>query len=458
MRTSIYITSLLLAVLTMASCERDTENVSSGIDSYYYIERMKKLRLSPAYTGLSYKWTVKTEQGSDSLLSTEREYIFLAKDEGRYDITFSLDDGGRGFKQSFPVTVVHEDTEYSPYTAHVQEYRPAPGQFVNTMPYYEAGDNAETMRQKAEDDLVNDVMISLGAYGGYVTFAFDHTVINAPGQKDFYIKGNSVYSDIPAYHDRRGGSSEPGIVMVAFDRNMNGRPDDDEWYELAGSEYADPTTLKNYRLTYKRPDGHQPVPDMTGILTDTLYIPWSDNKGGSGYVAKNMYHSQSYYPQWLDDDSLTFSGTRLRRNGVDESGFGSYYVLYSYPWGYADNHPNDSTALCSFDIGWAVDHEGKPANLPGADFIRVYTGVNQYCGWLGETSTEIARATDLHIEAQPSVPDDPLAAPRRNAIPRQKASHARESAFRQWVQAQWRKPMKQADPGKDTKNKHQIYY
>lgn len=80
------------------------------------------------------------------------------------------------------------------------------------------------------------------------------------------------------------------------------------------------------------------------------------------------------------------------------SGWGSYYVLYSYPWGYADNHPNDSVLLNSFDIGWAVDRQGNRVSLPGADFIRVYTGVNQYCGWVGETSTEISRAQDLHIQ------------------------------------------------------------
>ena len=34
----------------------------------------------------------------------------------------------------------------------------------------------------------------------------------------------------------------------------------------------------------------------------------------------------------------------------------------------------------------------------GVDFIRVYTGVNQQCGWLGETSTELSRAEDLHVE------------------------------------------------------------
>lgn len=387
-----------VAAVLLAACDRDTENVSLGIDDYYYVERMKKLRLSPAYTGNSYRWTMKTAQGTDSLLSTDREYIFLAQHEGDYALTFELDDGMRGFKHSFPITVVHEETEYSPYTATVYEYRPAPGQFINTMPYYEEGDDEEAMRQKAEDDLTNDVMISLGAYGGYVTFAFDHTVVNVPGEYDFYIKGNSFYSDIPEYQQQRGGSSEPGIVMVAYDRNMNGRPDDDEWYELAGSEYHKETTLKGYSITYRRPDGHEPVSDMTGMLTDTLYIPWHDNGGNSGYVAKNMYHTQSYYPLWLDDDELTFTGTLLPKNGEDKSGFGTYYVLYSYPWGYADNHPNDSTDLNSFDIGWAVDKEGNKVNLSGVDFIRVYTGVNQYCGWLGETSTEISRATDLHIE------------------------------------------------------------
>lgn len=417
MKKLLYVTLSLLALLAgLASCQRDVDNVSSGLDSYYYLPRMKKLKLIPAYTGNSYRWTVKTASGEDSLLSTEKDYIFLAEKEGTYDITFQLDDGDRGYKFSFPIMVVHEDVEYSPYTASVYEYKPAPGQFVNTMPIYEDGDTEEMMRQKAEDDLVNDVMISLGAYGGYVTFAFDHTVVNVPGKKDFFIKGNSFYSDIPEYKDQKGGSCEPGIVMVAFDRNMNGKPDDDEWYELAGSEYYKPTTIKNYTITYRRPDAaHVPVPDRTGNITDTEYVKWSDNLGAMGYVAKNRFHPQSYYPQWSDADEWTFSGTLLPQNGVDMSGGrGTYFVLFSYPWGYADNHPNDETDLCSFDIDWAVDKNGTKVHLPGVDFIRVYTGINQSCGWIGETSTEIARAQDLHIEVKQWFPDDPLAASVRN--------------------------------------------
>ena len=395
------------ALALLQACHSDIDNVSSGLSSYYYVERMKKLLLSPAYEGSSYRWTMRLADGRDTLLSTERDYVFLAEREGTYSLTFELDDGQRGFRHSFPVTVVHEETEYSPYTARVYEYRPAPGQFVNTMPIYEDGDTEETMRQKAEDDLVNDVMVSLGSYGGYVTFGFDHTVVNVPGKKDFYIKGNAFYSDIPAYKDKQGGSAEPGIVMVAFDRNGNGRADDDEWYELAGSEHGKPSTTRGYEITYSRPDGHTPVRDMTGMLTDTVYIPWRDNMGGKGYVAKNMYHTQDYYPKWIGDSVMTFKGTLLAPNGVDESRRGTYYVLYAYPWGYVDNHPNDKTDLCSFDISWAVDRQGSPVHLPGADFIRVYTGVRQCCGWLGETSTELSRAQDLHIGTRATAAGDP---------------------------------------------------
>lgn len=394
--------------MTLAACSNEVENVSSGINDYYYIERMKKLKISPAYEGNAYRWTMRMADGTDSLLSTERDYIFLAEKEGTYNITFTLDDGLRGYKHSFPVTVLHEEVEYSPYITDVYEYRPAPGQFINEMPKYEQGDTYDDILKKAGEAIsgTNDEMISLGGWGGYVTFGFDHTVINIPGKRDFRIWGNAFYELVNP--EKKGGSAEPGIVCVSYDANCNGIPDD-PWYELAGSEYYAPQTLHGYSMTYHRPapDRHV-VADEDNSIDDLYYIAWTDNRGDSGFMPKNIFHNQEYFPKWINADTMTFSGSRLAPNAEDLSGTGTYYVLYSYPWGYVDNHPNEYEDLNSFDISWAVDGEGNPVKLPGADFIRVYTGLNQYCGWIGETSTELCRAQDLHISAGPSVPEDPI--------------------------------------------------
>lgn len=393
MKTDRIIKQLLpsLTIGVLAGCSDSPPMLNLGIDDSYYIYRMQKLPLTPALTGASYRWSM----ASGEVLSTERDYIFLAEKEGTYNLVLDIIDEETPFHFEFSVTVLHEEIDYSPYISKVYEYRPAPGQFVNTMPQYEAGDSYDDMLRKVEESLsgTNDIMVSLGGFGGYVVFGFDHTVINHPGEKDFMILGNSYYE--LSGSDRKGGSAEPGIVMVSYDRNCNGIPDDD-WYEIAGSEHSSPATIRNYSITYHRPDPDREIISQ-GPLVDINYIMWEDSEGTCSSMPKNNFHRQEYYPAWVEDDALTFSGTRLADNGVDVSGTGAYYVLYCYDWGYADNHPNDYADLNSFDISWAVDKDGMPVVLPGVDFVKVYTGINQYCGWIGETSTEICRAQDLHI-------------------------------------------------------------
>lgn len=289
----------------------------------------------------------------------------------------------------------------SPYIDKVYEFCPAPGQFVNLLPEYEEGDTEETMRQKANDCLANDAqeMVSLGGFGGYVVFGFDHMVENKKGMMDFSILGNAFYANANPNADApvEGGSCEPGIVMVSHDTNGNGEPDD-EWFELAGSEYVKPVTTHNYSITYYRPNeckAHTPDGSNPALI-DTTYIAWRDNQGKCGYVSRNIYHKQPYFPQWSELDELSFIGTRLANNGVDESGQGNYYVLYCYGYGYVDNHPNNDWRSC-FNIEWAVDADGNHIKLPGINFVKVYSGLNQYCGWLGETSTEVMGAYDLHL-------------------------------------------------------------
>ena len=410
MKKLIY-TAFAALALTMSCTGDDAPMVSLGIDDVYYLPRMKAYLLQPAFTGDEYRWTLH-RNGKDSVVSTEHSYIFLAKDTGTYDMTFEIFDTETPYKHDFRFNVLHEEVEYSAYISKVYDYRPAPGQFVNTMPEYIEGDTKEDMIKKVEENIsgTNDVMISLGGYGGYVVFGFDHTVMNVKGKYDFSVYGNSFYSDIDEYKHRKAGSCEPGIVMVSFDKNQNGEPDD-EWYELAGSEYYNPETRKNYSITYYRPEpDHKPVPNWEMQISDEEYIRWTDNEGMDGYMAQNLYHTQDYFPSWSDEKEMTFVGTLLKPNGKDESGMGRYYVLYSYPWGYVDNHPNQYLDLISFNIDWAVDNEGNHVDLPGVDFIKVFTAVNQQCGWIGETSTEIIRARDLHIDVEnerlPDIEDD----------------------------------------------------
>ncbi|MDR1455011.1 MAG: PKD domain-containing protein [Tannerella sp.] len=285
----------------------------------------------------------------------------------------------------------------SPFISRVYDFQPAPGQFVNESPDYEPGDTREDILQKVEELLAGEEssLVSLGGYGGYIVFGFDHPVVNVADGPDFRVMGNVF---VNATAGALAESSEPGIVMVSRDANGNGLPDD-IWYELAGSDYGKPETVHDYRIVYYKPDGDKtPEPDTENpSLTDTTYIRWADSQGRQGYVSRNSFHEQPYYPQWVEVDSLVFEGARLADNYVLENGG---YLFHACEWGYADNKPN-ADAQSGLDIEWAVDAGGQPVHLPEIHFVKVYTAVNQYCGWLGETSTEIGGAVDLHPEALP---------------------------------------------------------
>ena len=262
----------------------------------------------------------------------------------------------------------------SPLISEVYEYVPAPGQFVNTVTScYEEGDTAEDILEKAKTKLIGNKtsFLTLGGFGGYIVVGFDHTIKNVENEYDFKVYGNAGT-----------GSSEPGVIMVAYDANSNGIPDD-KWYEIAGSEFEN--SIKNYEITYYRPD------PADGD------VKWSDNKGNQGYIHRNNYHKQaSYYPIWIENDQMTFKGTKLPDNAVNEGTESvQNWVLYSFDWGYADNQPNASE-YSNIKIEWAVDENGQTVDLPGVDFIKIYTGTVQEAGWVGEVSTEVAGVEDLH--------------------------------------------------------------
>lgn len=256
-------------------------------------------------------------------------------------------------------------------------YCPAPGQFVNLLPPYAPGDDAAAMREKVFQAVGNgkEGTITLGSYGGYVEFALNRPAPNHAGRPDFVLYGNAF-----PY------SSEAGTVAVAYDANHNGQADEEEWYEIAGSAHAQ--SEAGYALTYLRPAAdHHPTPGAQPYLTDTTYIAWRNHRGEAGYLWKNSFHTQDYYPAWVQANTLTFTARRLPNNAeLLPSGD---YRLHPFAYGYADNHPNHSEAS-HIDIDWAIDRHGQRVHLPAVHFIRLTTALHQQVGRLGETSTEFA--------------------------------------------------------------------
>lgn len=276
----------------------------------------------------------------------------------------------------------------SPVHNRVVDYSPAPGQFINLLPEWEEGDDAKAMAAKALQAMtVDESIISLGGWGGSVTVGFERTIVNVPGKRDIYIEGNS-FSNGTA----NAGSAEPGVVWVAYDINGNGEPDDNEWFEIAGSEYGN--SQRNYRVTYTRP------------ASTSEAIGWTDNYGGSGAIERLTFHKQDYWPQWVDASTLTFDGIRLPDNSENQGTESEpYYVLTAFDYGYADNQPNldgngNYNEGAKIDIDWAIDRDGNAVHLPGVDFVRIYTGINQFNGWIGECSTEVGRVMNAHTVRQ----------------------------------------------------------
>ena len=269
----------------------------------------------------------------------------------------------RGEYELTPDTSKH-DTVFSPYIHRVYEYLPGMGQFVNELPKYEEGDDAQTMCRKCEKALAENAggMVCLGGWGGYITFGFDHAVENKAG-RDIQILGNAYYMSGSTEY----GSSEPGIVLVSRDDNKNGLPDD-TWFELKGCLYDDPQTDHHYSITYTR----------------------------AGDTLQNPFHKQPYYPQWLKEDEYTLYGAKLPSQTAKISGQTVQRIL---DFGYVDNKPNTDTIGTSFDISWAVDANGQSVSLPTIDFVRVYTAIDEINSPTGEISTEIKGAIDLHVNS-----------------------------------------------------------
>lgn len=330
-----------------------------------------------------YTWSV---DGIEREPSQSPELIFVAAQEGMHSLSVTMRNSFVERTHSLTVFVAPKAGTYRrdrtdssmASCTHVYEYTPAPGQFINEN--FTCNTAAEASAY-ALDRLQKGMYVSLGGFGGYITVGFDHS-ISCSGGYDFSIDGNSFDS-----------SSEPGIVWVMQDENGDGLPND-TWYELLGSDTANPETIHGYAVTYTRPGTASPV-------------QWTDNEGNRGEIDYlGQFHKQStYYPLWVKEDKYTLRGTRLKERNYDASGQGNNWIQPPYDWGYADNYSSVDRFMDfmtmkpegkrnHFKISNAIDFKGSHIDLEYIDFIKVQTGCNTKSGWLGENSTEVLGFND----------------------------------------------------------------
>ena len=325
----------------------------------------------------SYQWYLDGQK-----VSTSSRYDYTAISGGKHTIRLDISSGSY---TCYAYTSRAVTLSSSKWISTVLQYKPAPGQNIND-PDWGTEQNAQSLIG------TSTAGVSLGGFGGYIVFGFDHTVQNNEGY-DFVIKGNASK-----------GGSEPGCVMVAYDFNDNGVPDNDEWFELKGENHSLSSTIKNYTVTYLRPND----------LTKAMNVFWQDNKGNEGILDSQVlgaYHSQSYWPLFVAPtaQNIVYSGTCLvglleNRSTPNEQLWYRAEAGKGYVDNYSSEYPdvvnldNDTAGSNKFDISWAVDASGNAVLLPGIDFIKVYTAINDYAGWLGEGSTEVCGAISLSVK------------------------------------------------------------
>lgn len=273
------------------------------------------------------------------------------------------------------------------FASKLNEYLPAPGQYTNAE-FIGTPDAANSLVGASKG------LVSLGAFGGSATYYFNQGIKNDPLNPygvDFTVYGNSTLT-----------WSEPGIIQVMKDENKNGIPDE-IWYEIAGSDHFWNSTLMSYEVSYQNSG-----------LTKASPIQWTDNQGKSGIIPENSFHSQPYYPNStyfpkVSSDKYSLRGTRI--SGFIDLSNPGFVNSYCRRFGYADNTPVlsfseklpdnpytpeiEGSGGDAIDIGWAIDKDLKSVKLDEIHFIRIYTGMNDLAGWLGEISTEITGIRDI---------------------------------------------------------------
>ncbi len=378
MKKFFYLTTALLALSTaISSCSKDDEltPIEVTLNKSYTVDMCKVLEIEPTVTGATnaiYKWTV-----GEKVISNTSKLEFISTEAGSYKVSLNVSDAQQTTTKELTIEV--KEAKYSTASTQVYDYNPTLGTLVNMIAGGSKTKEDALAKINAKLKIGKGIGIDLGCLGGSAVFAFDHTIMNVSEQDDFKIS--------LSLSNNRG----LGIVYVAYDKNKNGKPDDDEWYEIPGNLEGTKEIVTDYKVTIS----HNRVDDPNEGVT---YYNWTDNKGNKGTYQSMFFYEwiseKGYiFPTWINED-IECSGKMVV---VDHKTFLSnagndHYAHYLFPTEYLKK------PYVLFDISKAVDAKGKPVSLPGADFVKIKSAVFCEEPLNGYYSLVIDQVTDLHLK------------------------------------------------------------
>ena len=347
MRTKLFAMSVM--VLAFAGCSKDDPEPLSieGLASQYETPNCKVLEIKPTIangTAAKYKWSC-----GDSIYSTDDVFTFITAEVGKKDFVLTVTDAGeKVYTANFAINVT--DGGYKNIQTSVIEYDPTPYWYINT--YVIKNRNKAAVIKELNDMLKAGKMfkeidmkkvfrrgLPIGCMGGSAVLGFDHTIVNVPGEDDFKMEASP--------------DGMTGVVYVAYDKNRNGLPDEDEWYELKGDNY-----------------GNEKVETLNAFVTYSSVVYLQD-----------FDCFEIHYKDDLDELSLMtgiacFPGYDEQGNFMKGSGWREppFTINYKRVFANEDNKGYVCAFKNAFNIANAVDQKGNSVNLPGIDFIKIVVG------------------------------------------------------------------------------------
>lgn len=309
---------------------------------------------------------------------------------------------------------------------------------------------ASTLKNLVEGYVTTGV--SLGSFGGYAVLDFGAITRDASGayvSGGIYNDPNNAYGvDFTLFGNAMSTWAEPGCVQVSPDGTNWYTLAGSLHYQTPSATAGG--AIWNYSATYTNPvtaddDLAVGAAGTTGNNVDYTATyktrPTSNTATENGSVLLNNWHAHNYFPLYNNyfagvNGHTALDGLLNPIPGLTMTDFGSYTAKTAaaaasltlngvrlvapkttnggnstapddYLFGYFDCHPNglrsgaqvnpyttgrtgnDNSNGDPMDISWAVEADGTPKYLDAVRYVRVYTGVMQMNGIMGESSAEL---------------------------------------------------------------------